>query len=116
MSTLKVDALQDRSGKPLTPARAWVNFDGTNTVTIRASSNVSSITDNGVGDYTVNFSNAMADANYCAVVSCKEGADALATSSLCQTGVYSTSSLRIRTVEAANAARDMVNINVAIFR
>jgi hypothetical protein len=44
--------------------RAWVNFDGTGTVAIRASGNVSSITDNGTGDYTVNFTNAMPDANY----------------------------------------------------
>ena len=44
--------------------RAWVNFNGTGTVAIRASGNVSSITDNGVGDYTVNFSTAMPDANY----------------------------------------------------
>jgi hypothetical protein len=44
--------------------RAWVNFNGTGTVAIRASGNVSSITDNGAGDYTVNFTNAMPDANY----------------------------------------------------
>ena len=47
--------------------RAWVNFDGTGTVAIRASGNVSSITDNGTGDYTVNFTTAMADANYAGV-------------------------------------------------
>ena len=44
--------------------RAWVNFNGTGTVAIRASGNVSSITDNGVGIYTVNFTNALPDANY----------------------------------------------------
>lgn len=44
--------------------KAWVNFNGTGTVAIRASFNVSSITDNGVGDYTVNFTTALADANY----------------------------------------------------
>jgi hypothetical protein len=44
--------------------RAWVNFNGTGTVAIRASGNVSSITDNAVGDYTVNFTSAMPDANY----------------------------------------------------
>ena len=44
--------------------RAWVNFNGTGTVAIRASGNVSSITDNGTGDYTINFTNAMPDANY----------------------------------------------------
>lgn len=47
--------------------RAWVNFNGTGTVAIRASGNVSSITDNGVGDYTINFTTAMSDANYTVV-------------------------------------------------
>ena len=54
---------------PLYMCRAWVNFNGTGTVAIRASGNVSSITDNGSGDYTVNFTTAMPDANYCAVFS-----------------------------------------------
>jgi hypothetical protein len=45
-------------------AKAWVNFNGTGTVAINGSYNVSSITDNGTGDYTVNFTNAFADANY----------------------------------------------------
>ena len=44
--------------------RAWVNFNGTGTVAIRASGNVSSITDNGVGKFGINFTNAMPDANY----------------------------------------------------
>ena len=44
--------------------RAWVNFNGTGTVAIRGSGNVSSITDNGTGDYTINFTTAMPDANY----------------------------------------------------
>ena len=51
---------------PIYPCRAWVNFNGTGTVAIRASGNVTSITDNGTGDYTVNFP-AMPDANYTAV-------------------------------------------------
>lgn len=45
-------------------AKAFVNFNGTSTVAIRASFNVSSITDNGTGDYTVNFTTALVDANY----------------------------------------------------
>ena len=51
--------------------RAWVNFNGSGTVAIRASGNVSSITDNGSGDYTVNFTTALADANYGFAVSCQ---------------------------------------------
>ena len=49
--------------------RAWVNFNGVGTIAIRASFNVSSITDNGVGDYTVNFTNAMPDAIYIGIQS-----------------------------------------------
>ena len=49
---------------PLYMCRAWVNFNGTGTVAIRASGNVSSITDGGVGVYTVNFTTNMVDANY----------------------------------------------------
>jgi hypothetical protein len=61
-------ALSTASGSaPSYSARAWVNFNGTGTVAIRASGNVSSITDNGTGAYTVNFTNAMPDVNYCAL-------------------------------------------------
>lgn len=57
--------VQDSAGTQIgTFCRAWVNFNGTGTVAIRASFNVSSITDNGVGDFTVNFTNALPDANY----------------------------------------------------
>jgi hypothetical protein len=52
--------------------RAWVNFNGTGTVAIRASGNVSSITDNGTGNYSVNFATAMPDANYAPVMSIEE--------------------------------------------
>lgn len=60
--------LQDPPGTaPSYLCRAWVNFNGTGTVAIRGSGNVSSITDNGVGDYTVNFSTAITDTNYALV-------------------------------------------------
>ena len=65
MSTIKVDTWQDRAGtQEFYACRAWVNFNGTGTVAIRESGNVSSITDNGTGSYTVNFTTAMPDANY----------------------------------------------------
>ena len=72
MSTAKFDTLSTLDGSQSVPvntvaqgsAKAWVNFNGTGTVAIRASFNVSSITDNGTGDYTLNFTNAMVDANY----------------------------------------------------
>jgi hypothetical protein len=66
VSTLRVDAIQNKDGGDLITAkgmaRAWVNFNGQGTVAIRASFNVTSITDNGVGSYVVNFTTAMADA------------------------------------------------------
>ena len=52
---------------PLFAARAWVNFSGITTVTIRGSGNVSSVVRNSAGNYTVNFTTSMPDANYCAV-------------------------------------------------
>jgi len=66
VTAASLDGTQNGSA-PIYGARAWVNFNGTGTVAIRASGNVSSITDNGTGDYTVNFTTAMADANYNAV-------------------------------------------------
>ena len=59
-----LDLFNATGSAPVYACRAWVNFDGTGTVSIRESGNVSSITDNGVGDFTVNFSTAMPDANY----------------------------------------------------
>ena len=53
---------------PMYACRAWVNFYGTGTVSIRAGGNVSSVTDNGTGEYTVNFATAMQDDNYSAQV------------------------------------------------
>ena len=63
--TFGTASLPEPSGSaPLYLARAWVNFNGTSTVAIRASGNVSSITDRGTGEYTINFTSAMPDANY----------------------------------------------------
>ena len=73
MSTLRVNTLQDATGsnQPAMAgaAKAWVNFNGTGTVTISSSFNVSSITDNNTGDYTINFTNAMPDTTFAAVAS-----------------------------------------------
>jgi hypothetical protein len=62
-------ALNASGNAPIYACRAWVNFNGTGTVAIRASGNVSSITDKGVGKYSVNFITAMPDANYVVNVS-----------------------------------------------
>ena len=64
MSTLKTNTIKNTDDVEMYLAKAWVNFNGTGTVAIRAAGNVSSITDNGTGDYTVNFTNAMPDVNY----------------------------------------------------
>jgi hypothetical protein len=64
MGTLKFNQWQNSDGTENYKCRAWVNFNGTGTVAIRASGNVSSITDNGTGDYTINLTTAMPDANY----------------------------------------------------
>lgn len=72
MSTLRVNTLLNRAGTDSPTlsgtSKAWVNFNGTGTVAIRASYNVSSITDNGTGDYTVNFINPMSSVDYCVVM------------------------------------------------
>lgn len=67
-------ALSTASGSaPSYSARAWVNFNGTGTVAIRSSANVTSITDNGTGYYTVNITTALPDANYAVSVVCFAG-------------------------------------------
>jgi len=99
--------------------RAWVNFDGTGTVAIRASGNVSSITDNGTGDYTVNFTTNMPDANYATLVTARRGDsnDDLAFG-IIRGGAYSVSAVRIFTKPAtiATAYTDGEIVCVAIFR
>ena len=95
--------------------RAWVNFNGTGTVAIRASGNVSSITDNGVGDYTVNFTSAMPDANYSAVIT--PGSTAGAANASTATNTFTTGAVRSYTRnQQANIASDQDTMNVAIFR
>ena len=69
-------ALNATGNAPIYACRAWVNFNGTETVAIRASGNVSSITDNGAGQYTVNFTTAMPDENYSVVLGSRQDADA----------------------------------------
>lgn len=78
-SGITVDSLSTASGSaPSYSARAWVSFNGTGTVAIRSSGNVSSITDNGTGNYDVNFTTSMADTNY-ATVATGAGASGMAT-------------------------------------
>jgi hypothetical protein len=104
-----------------TLCRAWVNFNGTGTVAIRASFNVSSITDNGTGDYTINFTTAMSDANYSFVNQIDWGNTAFGAS--CRTSVIvslTTASARMRTgyldASAIFTAEDESIICAAVFR
>lgn len=95
-----------------TLCRAWVNFNGTGTVAIRAAFNVSSITDNGTGDYTVNFTNAMPDVNYSAISNGMNNTNGQTSFALNTT----TSSVDIRSGNAAGTLGDCSVIGVAIFR
>ena len=63
-----LDLFNATGSAPVFACRAWVNFDGTGTVAIRENGNVSSITDNGTGDYTVNFSTSMPDNKYATMI------------------------------------------------
>ena len=100
--------------------RAWVNFNGTGTVAIRASGNVTSITDNGTGDYTVNFTTAMPDANYAATGSGGTGLTGIGNSaSFGLNGSQTTSSLRCSYTShgpTSNGLFDPASAYVAIFR
>jgi hypothetical protein len=98
-------------------AKAWVNFNGTGTVAIRASGNVSSITDNGVGDYTINFTTAISDANYATVGSTNSGGNSSVNQVFSVTYVPTTSAVRLATVYGVNnTAYDMYAVNAAVFR
>jgi hypothetical protein len=101
--------------------RAWVNFNGTGTVAIRASGNVSSITDNGAGDYTVNFTTAMPDANYSVVGVSSSSAQTSSTAAI-SLNVYNgisgqtTAGCRVVTCTSTGFADDRALMNVAVFR
>ena len=97
--------------------RAWVNFNGTSTVAIRASFNVTSITDNGTGDYTVNFTTALTDANYCftAVGGLKAETFGLPLQSNAANSRVA-GSLRFCTASPADTNQDATWVNAAFFR
>jgi len=101
--------------------RAWVNFDGTGTPAIRGSGNVSSITDNGTGDYTVNFTTALPDANY-AWFGMAKNTDASVNYNYPSVGnrfstVPATTSIRIGTAfQQGSVASDFNYVYVSVFR
>jgi len=91
--------------------RAWVNFDGTGTPSIRDSGNVSSITDVSTGRYEVNFSNAMPDGNYSAVASGR-----ITSMGTANGGVITTTKVRVEAFDGNGTLTDTNTVCVAIFR
>lgn len=109
--------LADSAGNTAT-CRAWVNFNGTTSPgTIRASFNVSSVTKNGTGDYTVNFTNALPDANYS--VACSNQTN-ITTGVTCYSqagsGQLATTSVRTLNRNSSSSYVDDSVLTVAIFR
>jgi hypothetical protein len=121
MSTLRVNTLQNAAGTSdpaiSGAAKAWVNFNGTGTVAIRQAFNVSSITDNGTGDYTVNFTNALTDANYSV-----SGSDIGSNQTNYYSTIYSSgnaptaSSFRFNLVHTTGVTADQNYIMLQVFR
>lgn len=112
-------ALNATGTAPIYPCRAWVNFNGTGTVAIRASGNVSSITDNGVGDYTVNFTTAMPDENYSMSTTGQPATDNIALHFEQYNTIRTAAYVRVRTAIQAGssgAGQDFPQVNVSIFR
>ena len=116
MSTIKVNTIKDTSGTEVYTAKAWVNFNGTGTVAIRAAGNVSSITDNGVGDYTVNFTTAMVDTNYSISMTIGGTASAYMSRDFSDGTARTTSSIRVSTIDTGVAVVDPAQVSVTIFR
>ena len=92
--------------------RAWVNFNGTGTVAIRGSRNVSSITDDGPGNYLVNFTTAMPDADYAAI----SGGSISGQYTAVKTTPQSTTQFNIDTSNAAWTWTDAHHVMGAVFR
>ena len=124
MSTLKTNTIKNTDDVEMYLAKAWVNFNGTGTVAIRAAGTVSSITDLGTGNYSVNFTTAMVDTNYTVV--CGNGQDnalngGFRVANPDQTGTNSTAAYaRVVSSYIASGtnrvADDCLSFNVTIFR
>lgn len=96
---------------------AWINFNGTGTPAANASGNISSITDNGTGDYTLNYTTTLASANYALAgmgVANGGAAVSLAGNTLSVTS-KTTGATRIVTTGTDSASYDMVNVSVTVF-
>lgn len=128
ITAAKLDGAQSGSA-PVYGCRAWVNFDGTKDTTgatstantnrlIRASGNVTSVLRNGTGDYTITFTTAMPDANYCATVtgSSTDGTAGCTVMDILQSTAPTASAIRVLNETSGGANVDSEYSNVAIFR
>ena len=95
--------------------KAWANFNGSGTLAIRASGNVSSVTDNGTGDYTVNFAVAMPDVNYAFSGGVNQDGSGWGTLLVPTSGTYSTTQARLRVV-GYSTYFNPIHVSVAFFR
>jgi len=118
MSTIKTTTLSTQGGSTVPvdtvvngTAKAWVNFNGTGTVAIRRAFNVSSITDLGTGNFTINFTTAMPDANYSV---CGSSGENTSNSFFCP-DVYSSSSVNTYHRNVNNTSIDVEAVSAAIF-
>jgi len=109
------DKLNATGTAPLYACRAWVNFNGTGVVAIRASGNVSSITDNGTGQYTVNFTTAMPDTDYSVQTGGSRDADG-SRYGVIGAAPVSTTAVYIQTEDISNNSVDYPQVHAAIFR
>ena len=104
---------------PIYACRAWVNFNGTGTVAIISSRNVSSVTDNGTGDYTVNFITALSDVNYALSGICANnasfGAVTLQVAVNGVTRLKTTSSIRVATRHDQGSSTDVDDVSIVVF-
>src|SRR6056300_564886 len=103
---------------PVYACRSWVNFNGTGTVAIRGSGNVTSITDSGVGIFEVNFTTAMPDVNYCASIGTPTtaGGGLLYIGALNNVGAWTSSKVYTRFINSSLAYWDPEVVCVSIFR
>ena len=97
--------------------KVWVNFDGTGTIAIRDDFNVSDLTDNGTGDYTVNFTNSMSDTNYAVALSAaSDETGGSGNRRIISPRTKATNSQRIScNAVSNNDAKDCVQVNMVIF-
>jgi len=121
LTTPNIDSAQFATvsgSAPIYPCRAWVKFNGTGTVAINASGNVSSITDNGTGNYTINFTTAMPDANYAVSTGgCYLDNNTVERNFGITTESFATSSVRILSADmTSGSALDVAVVSASIFR